>query len=128
MTSGAAPDAVKAARPMLNGEDEETGRKVLRLVLTQLECEIYFQFSTRNGRFWVGFLIAALQLRMVALPPRSFVSIWAVSASPASRAPEIFLLPPPAYVIDPVTITGPYQEKPPFTSRSPSTSRMPQPC
>jgi len=35
MTSGAAPDAVKAARPVLNGEDEETGRKVLRLVLTQ---------------------------------------------------------------------------------------------
>ncbi len=38
MTSGAAPDAVKAARPVLNGEDEETGRKVLRLVLTQREC------------------------------------------------------------------------------------------
>ena len=37
MTSGAAPDAVKAARPVLNGEDEETGRKVLRLVLTQRE-------------------------------------------------------------------------------------------
>ena len=35
MTSGAAPDAVKAARPVLNGEDEETDRKVLRLVLTQ---------------------------------------------------------------------------------------------
>ena len=34
-TSGAAPDAVKVARPVLNGEDEETGRKVLRLVLTQ---------------------------------------------------------------------------------------------
>jgi hypothetical protein len=27
---------VKATRPVLNGEDEETGRKVLRLVLTQL--------------------------------------------------------------------------------------------
>ena len=36
-TSGAAPCAVKAARTVLNGEDEETGRKVLRLVLTQLE-------------------------------------------------------------------------------------------
>jgi hypothetical protein len=34
-TSGVAPDAVKAARPVLNGEDEETDRKVLRLVLTQ---------------------------------------------------------------------------------------------
>jgi hypothetical protein len=27
---------MKVARPVLNGEDEETGRKVLRLVLTQL--------------------------------------------------------------------------------------------
>jgi Transposase DDE domain len=35
VTKGAAPDAVKAARPVLNGEDEETGCKVLRLVLTQ---------------------------------------------------------------------------------------------
>ena len=26
---------MKVARPVLNGEDEETGRKVLRLVLTQ---------------------------------------------------------------------------------------------
>jgi len=43
MTSGAAPDAVKAARPVLNREDEETGRKVLRLVLTQRECEIFFR-------------------------------------------------------------------------------------
>jgi hypothetical protein len=39
MTSGVAPDAVKAARPVLNGEDEETGRQVLRLVLTQRECD-----------------------------------------------------------------------------------------
>ena len=31
---------VKAARPVLNGEEEETGRKVLRLVLTQLQCGI----------------------------------------------------------------------------------------
>ena len=38
MTSGAEPGAVKAASPVLNGEDEETDRKVLRLVLTQLEC------------------------------------------------------------------------------------------
>src|SRR5262245_66358165 len=35
VTKGAAPDAVKAARPVLNGEDEETGLRVLRLVLTQ---------------------------------------------------------------------------------------------
>jgi hypothetical protein len=42
MTSGAAPDAVKAARPVLNREDEETGRKVLRLVLTQRECAVAF--------------------------------------------------------------------------------------
>ena len=36
-TSGAEPGAVQAARPVLNGEDEETGRKALRLVLTQLQ-------------------------------------------------------------------------------------------
>jgi insertion element IS1 protein InsB len=35
MTSGAEPGAVKAASPVLNGEDEETGRKALRFVLTQ---------------------------------------------------------------------------------------------
>src|SRR5437764_5172092 len=35
MTPGAEPGAVKAASPVLNGEDEETGRKALRLVLTQ---------------------------------------------------------------------------------------------
>ena len=34
--TGAEPGAVKAASPVLNGEDEETGRKALRLVLTQL--------------------------------------------------------------------------------------------
>src|SRR5215467_10891957 len=34
-TSGAAPDAVKAARPVLNGGREETGRKVTRLAPTQ---------------------------------------------------------------------------------------------
>jgi hypothetical protein len=45
MTSGAAPDAVKAARPVLNGEDEETGRKALRLVLTQLECDKFWHLG-----------------------------------------------------------------------------------
>jgi hypothetical protein len=35
-TKGVEPGVVKATRPVLNGEDEETGRKVLRLVLTQL--------------------------------------------------------------------------------------------
>ena len=34
-TSGAAPDAVKAARPVLNGGDEETGWCRPRLVATQ---------------------------------------------------------------------------------------------
>jgi len=37
LTTGAEPDAVKAASPVLNGEDEETDRKELRLVLTQLD-------------------------------------------------------------------------------------------
>lgn len=36
MITGAEPDAIKVACPVLNGEDEETGRKALRLVLTQL--------------------------------------------------------------------------------------------
>src|SRR5438874_9400109 len=35
MTSGAAPDAVKAARPVLNGGREETCRRVTRLAPTQ---------------------------------------------------------------------------------------------
>src|SRR6266705_2835306 len=34
-TSGVAPDAVKAARPVLNGGREETCRKVTRLAPTQ---------------------------------------------------------------------------------------------
>src|SRR5919202_294973 len=34
-TSGAAPDAVKAARPVLNGGREETCRRVTRLAPTQ---------------------------------------------------------------------------------------------
>src|SRR6266403_4354218 len=34
-TSGAAPDAVKAARPVLNGGREETCRQVTRLAPTQ---------------------------------------------------------------------------------------------
>jgi hypothetical protein len=41
MTSGAAPDAVKAARPVLNGGREETCRRVTRLAPTQLECGIF---------------------------------------------------------------------------------------
>ena len=35
MTSGAAPDAVKVARPVLNGGREETCRKVMRRAPTQ---------------------------------------------------------------------------------------------
>src|SRR5205807_4319451 len=35
MTSGAAPDAVKAARPVLNGGREETCRRITRLAPTQ---------------------------------------------------------------------------------------------
>ena len=37
-TKGAAPCAVKVARTVLNGGDEETYRKATRLVPTQLEC------------------------------------------------------------------------------------------
>jgi hypothetical protein len=39
-TSGAAPEAVKAARPVLNGGREETCRKVTRLAPTQLESSM----------------------------------------------------------------------------------------
>ena len=41
-TKGAAPCAVKVARTVLNGGDEETYRKATRLVPTQLECAIFF--------------------------------------------------------------------------------------
>ena len=34
-SEGAEPDAFKGASPVLNGGDEETGRKALRLVPTQ---------------------------------------------------------------------------------------------
>src|SRR6266568_2637749 len=38
-TKGAAPCAVKVARTVLNGGDEETYRKATRLVPTQRECD-----------------------------------------------------------------------------------------
>ena len=52
MTSGVAPDAVKAARPVLNGEDEETDREVLRLVLTQHwdAVEVFARATRRPGQ------------------------------------------------------------------------------
>ena len=46
--TGAEPDAMKVARPVLNGEDEETGRKALRLVLTQREGRLS---NAGGGRF-----------------------------------------------------------------------------
>jgi hypothetical protein len=36
LSTGVEPEAMQVARPVLNGEDEEPGRKALRLVLTQL--------------------------------------------------------------------------------------------
>jgi hypothetical protein len=44
VSTGVEPDAIKVASPVLNGEDEETGRKTLRLVLTQLPR---FRFRAR---------------------------------------------------------------------------------
>src|SRR5215813_5312818 len=41
-TSGAAPDAVKVARPVLNGGDEETGLSRPRLVATQRHGRLLF--------------------------------------------------------------------------------------
>jgi hypothetical protein len=50
-TSGAAPEAVKAARPVLNGGREETCRKVTRLAPTQLECgKMGFDHRVGHGR------------------------------------------------------------------------------
>ena len=45
-TKGAAPCAVKVARTVLNGGDEETYRKVTRLVPTQLECGVIYHKTT----------------------------------------------------------------------------------
>jgi hypothetical protein len=50
MITGAEPGAVKAASPVLNGEDEETGRKALRLVLTQLPRSRFQPRLTRGVR------------------------------------------------------------------------------
>ena len=47
-TKGVKPDALKGARPVLNGGDEETGLCRPRLVATQLEC---------------GFFVALMALR-----------------------------------------------------------------
>ncbi len=52
MITGAEPDAIKVASPVLNGEDEETGRKALRLVLTQLPRS-GFRASPANLAFGV---------------------------------------------------------------------------
>ena len=52
-TSGAEPGAVKAASPVLNGEDEETGRKALRLVLTprkMRDVHLRFSFDRSTGQ------------------------------------------------------------------------------
>jgi reverse transcriptase-like protein len=54
--AGVKPGAVKAASPVLNGGDEETGLCRPRLVATQLECAIYegdflgFSYGFRPGR------------------------------------------------------------------------------
>jgi hypothetical protein len=56
-TSGAAPDAVKVARPVLNGGDEETGLSRPRLVATQLEC------GKSHARCWSASLKRSAMLR-----------------------------------------------------------------
>jgi len=52
--AGFALAAYPTARPVLNGEDEETGRQVLRLVLTQLECDKFFGLRTHKGHVDYG--------------------------------------------------------------------------
>ena len=50
VTKGVEPCAVKAASTVLNGEDEETGRKALRLVLTQRKMRnVRLRFSIDRG-------------------------------------------------------------------------------
>ena len=56
-TSGAAPDAVKAARPVLNGGREETCRKVTRLAPTQHHHTgqvLAYVFGTREDETFGG--------------------------------------------------------------------------
>ena len=47
-TTGVEPDAVKAARPVLNGGDEETCGNVTRLVPTQLGFQVRLRPSVRG--------------------------------------------------------------------------------
>src|SRR6267142_6364330 len=48
--AGVKPGAVKAASPVLNGGDEETGLCRPRLVATQLECEAMCWWCDRHTR------------------------------------------------------------------------------
>jgi IS5 family transposase len=49
VTKGAAPDAVQAARPVLNGGDEETGLYRPRLVATQLRQQVKAGVRRQKG-------------------------------------------------------------------------------
>ena len=56
-TSGAAPDAVKAARPVLNGGCEETCRRVTRLAPTQHHHTgkvLAYVFGRRKDEVFLG--------------------------------------------------------------------------
>ena len=50
-TKGVKPDALKGARPVLNGGDEETGLCRPRLVATQRECGLLYCLSGA-GESW----------------------------------------------------------------------------
>ena len=65
-TSGAEPGAVKAASPVLNGEDEETGRKALRLVLTQRKLRHLETLSAT-----LGSIFSVSRLRIVFETPHN---------------------------------------------------------
>ena len=49
LIEGVKPGAVKAASPVLNGGDEETGLCRPRLVATQLECANFGTFEFANS-------------------------------------------------------------------------------
>jgi hypothetical protein len=63
MITGVEPDAIKVASSVLNGEDEETGRKTLRLVLTQLPRSRFRQRLMPS----VGLLISSLHHSVLSL-------------------------------------------------------------
>ena len=80
---------MKVARPVLNGEDEETGRKVLRLVLTQPRGVYHFdQTLIMMPKWeWVSKPLHSIvqYVRICACKPCAFeVPLYAVARHPST--------------------------------------------